>query len=55
MRKDPASIHGRGATENPANRFETLSYVPDQDWTDPEDPAPPDPIHERSLPVAHHV
>jgi len=40
MRKDPASIHGRGATENPANRFETLSYVPDQDWTDPEDPAP---------------
>jgi len=40
MKKDRFFFHGRAATENPANRFETLSYVPDQDWTDPEDPAP---------------
>jgi DNA repair photolyase len=40
MRKDRASIRGRGAADNPTNRFETLAYVRDQDWTDPEDPAP---------------
>lgn len=33
-------IRGRGAAGNPPNRFETLSYVREQDWTDPEDPAP---------------
>jgi len=33
-------IRGRGAAENPANRFTTLSYVPDPDGTDPEGPAP---------------
>ncbi len=33
-------MRGRGAAENPANRFETLSYGRDEDWNDPEDPAP---------------
>ncbi|MFQ5960249.1 MAG: PA0069 family radical SAM protein [Candidatus Methylomirabilales bacterium] len=40
MDKDQRPIRGRGAAENPANRFETLSYGRDEDWTDPEDPAP---------------
>lgn len=40
MRKPGDTIRGRGAAENPANRFETLSYVHDQAWTDSEDPAP---------------
>jgi DNA repair photolyase len=40
MRKHRDAIRGRGAAENPANRFETLAYVHDQVWTDPEDPAP---------------
>jgi DNA repair photolyase len=34
------SMRGRGATENPPNRFAALFYVRDQDWTDPDDPAP---------------
>ena len=34
------TIRGRGATENPPNRFASLFYVRDQDWTDPDDPAP---------------
>jgi DNA repair photolyase len=34
------SIRGRGATENPPNRFAALFYVRDQDWTEPDDPAP---------------
>lgn len=33
-------VRGRGAGGNPPNRFETLWYVQDEDWTDPEDPAP---------------
>lgn len=33
-------IRGRGAAENPANRFETLSYVRDPDELDAESPAP---------------
>jgi len=33
-------IHGRGASENPRNRFETFWFVPDQGQSDPEDPAP---------------
>ncbi len=33
-------IHGRGASENPPNRFETLSYLPDPAERDPEDPGP---------------
>lgn len=39
MRKD-RPIRGRGAAENPPNRFETLTYAREEDWTDPEDPAP---------------
>jgi DNA repair photolyase len=30
---------GRGATANPANRFEPLRYERDPEWTDPEDPS----------------
>lgn len=31
---------GRGAADNPPSRFASLFYVRDQDWTDPDDPAP---------------
>ena len=40
MTSDHAAIRGRGAAQNPPNRFESLSYARDQDRTDPEDPAP---------------
>ena len=33
-------IRGRGASENPPNRFEKLAYVPDPAERDPEDPGP---------------
>jgi len=33
-------IHGRGATENPPNRFETLWYVPETDPSGSDDPTP---------------
>jgi len=33
-------ILGRGAAENPPNRFERFAYVPDPDSADPEEPAP---------------
>ncbi len=33
-------IRGRGAAENPPNRFETLSYAPDPAERDPDDPGP---------------
>ncbi len=35
----PLPVRGRGASHNPANRFESLAVVRD-DWTDAEDPAP---------------
>ena len=34
------SIHGRGSTENPPNRFEHIVYERDPEWNEPEDPAP---------------
>ena len=34
------ALKGRGATDNPANRFERLHTVAEESWTDPEDPAP---------------
>ena len=34
------SIHGRGATENPTNRFEHTFYERDAEWDQPDDPAP---------------
>lgn len=40
MPADQPPLHGRGASENPTNRFALLSYERDADWTDPEDPAP---------------
>ncbi|HEX6938779.1 MAG TPA: PA0069 family radical SAM protein [Longimicrobiales bacterium] len=33
-------IRGRGASANPPNRFETLSYLPDPAERDPDDPGP---------------
>ena len=40
MEEKPPVIHGRGASENPPNRFETLWFVPDHGQSDPEDPIP---------------
>jgi DNA repair photolyase len=34
------SIHGRGAAENPTNRFEHTAYERDAEWNEPDDPAP---------------
>jgi DNA repair photolyase len=34
------ALKGRGATDNPANRFERLHVVASQSWMDPDDPAP---------------
>ncbi len=41
--QDPTliKIKGRGATENPPNRFEPIEYVPDMDAYDPDEPPPP--------------
>jgi hypothetical protein len=36
----PLSIHGRGAAQNPANRFIKLDVVPDPQSHGPDDPAP---------------
>ena len=33
-------IHGRGAPENPSNRFEHTAYERDEEWDQPDDPAP---------------
>jgi DNA repair photolyase len=38
MEQIPLPLHGRGASLNPANRFEPIHY--DQDWGDDERPAP---------------
>ncbi|HEY0673999.1 MAG TPA: PA0069 family radical SAM protein [Longimicrobiales bacterium] len=35
------TIKGRGAAENPANRFEPIEYIPDPDAYDPDEPPPP--------------
>jgi DNA repair photolyase len=34
------SIHGRGAAENPTNRFEHTAYERDAEWDQPDDPSP---------------
>jgi DNA repair photolyase len=34
------ALKGRGATDNPGNRFERLRVVAAQEWHDPEDPSP---------------
>ena len=36
----PLSLHGRGAAENPPNRFEPLARVPLPDYDPTEDPGP---------------
>jgi DNA repair photolyase len=36
----PTSLRGRGAGNNPANRFEKLQLERDEDWNPEEDPAP---------------
>lgn len=33
-------IRGRGASYNPPNRFDQISFEPDDDWKDPDDPNP---------------
>ena len=33
-------VKGRGATDNPANRFEPLHVIGTETWNDPDDPAP---------------
>lgn len=33
-------IRGRGASHNPANRFDEIAYEPDESWDPSEDPAP---------------
>lgn len=40
MSGQPDPVHGRGAADNPGNRFTVLHYVRDADGLDPEDPAP---------------
>ena len=37
---DLVPLRGRGAAENPQNRFERLSYQPDPEMRDPDDPGP---------------
>jgi len=37
---EKAGIRGRGAAENPPNRFEQLEYQPDPDSLDPDEPGP---------------
>ena len=33
-------IRGRGASYNPPNRFDQISFEPDDEWEDPDDPHP---------------
>ncbi|HUG40510.1 MAG TPA: PA0069 family radical SAM protein [Longimicrobiales bacterium] len=40
MPPEQRALRGRGATDNPANRFERLHVVAEETWTDPEDPLP---------------
>jgi DNA repair photolyase len=40
MGNDPLAIHGRGAADNPANRFERIHYEPDPDAEDCDAPTP---------------
>src|SRR6266849_9561432 len=40
MSGEKGPIHGRGASDNPPNRFERLVYEPDPEGADPEGPAP---------------
>jgi len=40
MTAGPGPIHGRGAEDNPRNRFERIAYERDPEAFDPEDPAP---------------
>lgn len=40
MFSQPEPIHGRGASDNPPNRFEKIDYQPDPDSPDDERPAP---------------
>lgn len=40
MAHEPEPARGRGASDNPPNRFTPLYYVRDQEWTDKDDPSP---------------
>lgn len=39
MRSDPSPVRGRGASDNPSNRFLPIAVERDG-WTDPDDPGP---------------
>src|ERR1700737_1332575 len=40
MSKDAGSFHGRGAPNNPINRFERIFYDPEPEDLNPESPNP---------------
>jgi DNA repair photolyase len=40
MNANGQPIRGRGAVENPPNRFDRIAYERDPDWNEPDDPAP---------------
>jgi hypothetical protein len=40
MAHEAKPIRGRGASDNPPNRFTPLYYVREHDWIDEDDPAP---------------
>ena len=40
MPPEQRALRGRGATDNPANRFEPLHVIATEPWTDPDDPSP---------------
>ena len=40
MANENQPIRGRGSVTNPPNRFEKIEYLPQPDWSDPDDSAP---------------
>ncbi len=40
MSNKPTTLRGRGASFNPPNRFERISFEPDAEWDPAQDPAP---------------
>lgn len=40
MMDEPGLVRGRGAADNPPNRFESLQLERDEDWNPEEDPSP---------------
>ena len=40
MERRHVTIKGRGAADNPPNRFEKIALERDPDWSDADEPAP---------------